>query len=276
MKKLVTLIALSAISGSASAAVIANQDFDGGATGTGAWTYNNVDTTGDATVTGAGAGSGMATLNSTLDYGYKYGSGKEGIAWVSYRLIKPASSQWSGNHNMIGGGFLRSSDVNSGDMIGFAQYESAGNPGDYGGLTYRITIGGNHAFEATTSVATYADDVDLYVVGKLDYKANGDRTFYMTSIDWADRATLTEADVTSDFSATWLSPGTGWEPSEERQIDTLRFDLSNADASKTTTLDSLIAGDTALDVGVIPEPATLSLIATFAGAVLFIRRRLMM
>jgi len=276
MKKLVTLIALSAIAGSASAAVIASQDFDGGATGTGGWSYGaGLDTTGDATTIGTGIENGTATLNSTIDYGFdNFGSSSAGAGtlWISYRLTMPTHSQWLGN-SIDQAGFLRSGA--STDMIGFkANTDAGGNWGDY---HYYISIGGTGYQDTSGDVFTYDQNTDLFVFGKFVYEANGDRTFSMSSVDWADRATATEADLASGYSASWVDPHTGdFNGNTDREIDSLSFTLNQPDAAASVTMDDIIAGDTALDVGVIPEPGTLSLMATLAGAMLFIRRRLMM
>ena len=56
--------------------------------------------------------------------------------------------------------------------------------------------------------------------------------------------------------------------------DNLRFALNSTDAGGSIQIDNFVMGTTANDV--IPEPATLGMVALFGGGILFIRRKLAM
>jgi len=232
-----------------SSSAIASQDFDGGATGTGGWTYSaGLDTTGDATTTSTGIQNGTATLNSTIDYGYdNFGSGPAGAGtlWLSYRLTMPAHSQWNGN-SIDNAGFLR--EGQSPDTIGFKGSNAAG--GAWGDYHYYITIGGAAHEDLSGDVFTYDQNTDLFVFGKFVYESNGNRTFSIASVNWADRATASEADLASGFSASWVDPHTGdFSGNTDRFIDSLTFSLNQPDATSSVTIDDIIAGNTAQDIG---------------------------
>ncbi|RKX47488.1 MAG: hypothetical protein DRP64_00875 [Verrucomicrobia bacterium] len=254
MKKLLTLIAGVAIAGTASAALIASQDFEGGETGTSGWTYGaNLSTANgyaETTLPGTAAGTSVGTLSSAE-------TGSAG--WLSYRFTMAAHSQWSGgSKNIIGFGSQWSGGT---EEIGFY---ATGTP-NWGDYHLGAAVAGTSTVDSNVAFA-YNETVDLFVVGAFIY-SGGNVSMYMSVVDWADRATQTEANVLAGFSVTTGQTRNGG-------LDELFFNIEQGDAntSTPTTLDNILAGTTFDDVGVIPEPATLGMFGLGALLTLMVRR----
>jgi hypothetical protein len=108
----------------------------------------------------------------------------------------------------------------------------------------------------TESSRTTVGDTTLMIVGKVDWAANGsDDTISLYNV------TDPSAALPAAFSTMTVD------------LDQSTFSVVSIGDAQTSIFDE-IRMDTEL-ANVIPEPATLGLVAAFGGAVLFIRRRFM-
>ena len=269
MKKLIALIALGAVAGTASASILASEDFDGGSVNISSWAYgSNLDTSGgnaSLTALGSNAGNSVGTLNTAINTGSGL-TGSAGDVWVSYRFTMAAHSQWiGGSQNRTG---IDRDWSGTHDQIGFKTGGDDGSSyGDYHMAIWAADGTTSHDTNPANKVISYNQNEDLFVVGLFRYNVGGSADFYMTTANWG--SSVTEADVLGGFSMSVASAAAG--PGH------LIFDIEQPDgAAGAITQDNIIYGTTSADVGVIPEPATLGMVAMVGGGVLFIRRRLMM
>ena len=274
MKKLTTLIAMVAMAGIVSAAVIVDEDFsyaDGtmanaavnagtGLTGTFAESWGSGAFSGGAATS---MGSMTATVSNPITD--NIGSGRE--FWVSYRYQQngyayPAGGAGAGlgfGEFTYRGAFFKIADdgIQSGNGFDYQEAVATVQLGDW---SYKSTT---VLFETGTSA-----NQDLFIIGKvvLDTTPHISMAVY----DWANKPT-SEASIVWDIDVDY---GGGWADSASGDYGLLVMNQSGQ--ANDVKFDNTLLGDTAADIGVIPEPATLGLVATFAGMALFIRRRLMM
>ena len=273
MKKLVTLIALGATAGIVSAAVIVDEDFaytDGAAAevavnaGTGL-TGNFTEGWGNATYSGGAVQQvGSATVTVSNPITDNIGSGRE--FWVSYRYQQNGHAWPAASGAGIGFG----SETYRGAFFQIAEDGTTGDGPDWQTAVARVQLG-DWGFKSSNVLFTTdtTTDSDLLILGKVVLDATPHIS--MAIYDW-DNQPASEAAIVWEID---MDYGGTWADSASEDYSKLVL-AGSGQAASGAKYDDILLGDTAADVGVIPEPATLGLVAMVGGGVLFIRRRLMM
>ena len=278
MKKLITGIAmLATIAGIATAAPI---DFSSDFSGSANW---NWDSTALATGTGAMTVSPDSTT-ATTGYAKKLITADGGTETeINYSFDLDISSLIANNGTGSQMGlFSIGASGNAGPTVGgvdgsrtWVYLVSGNNQGDWGfGVGSGGVWGGSVYGELEKDGVAWSGRQTL-------------TTAQQSSLHFAGTLTITDSGTDSIISNYLkVTAADGYETSSTTPFTTAALAGAGADTIHSYNLGSLeewakenLSGDVVYDnfnVSVVPEPATLGLIATFGASVLFIRRRLMM
>ena len=262
-----------AMAGIVSAAVIVDEDFsyaDGlaaGATMTGTGlTGTFTETWGNANFSGGAIQQvGEAKVSVSNPITDDIGSGTE--FWVSYRYQQNGWA-WPA---AAGAGLGFGSQTYRGAFFKLAEDGTQGDGPDWQTAVPQVQLG-DWIYKSTNDVLFTTDvttDSDLFIIGKVVLSATPHIS--MAVYDWDSKPT-SEASIVWNIDVDYGGANLG-QVSEDYTILAMS---GSGHAAGGVKFDDVLQGDTATDIGVIPEPATLGLVATFAGMALFIRRRLMM